>query len=116
MKALDSAEGATKDYREATAFLRSLIQTLEPLHTFTALNAHPIYQGQIREHVENIKPPIERFVERTKKFEHSLGHLHAAGRYREIRPKLRWRFVDSKVVLELKSEVESHMWFLNNLL
>lgn len=38
VKALDSVDGAAGHYREATAFLNSLKQTLEPLQTFTALN------------------------------------------------------------------------------
>ena len=39
IKALDGSKGAAKDYRETTAFLRSLIHTLEPLQSSTAFEA-----------------------------------------------------------------------------
>jgi hypothetical protein len=38
VRALDGADGAASEYREAMAFLKSLKRTLEPLQTLCALN------------------------------------------------------------------------------
>lgn len=115
-KALNSAEGAAKDHREAIAFLKSLTQTLEPLRVFTVLDTYPSYQGQIRDQVAKIKRPIESFLESAKKFEQSLGSSTQGGRHRHIVPKLRWRFIVSKSVKELKESIRDDMRVLDSLI
>lgn len=48
IKALDSGGGATKHYREATAFLQNLKDTLEPLQASTLFEAYPTYGELVR--------------------------------------------------------------------
>jgi hypothetical protein len=116
VKALDSADGAAGDYREAVAFLRNLKHTLEPLQTFTVFNAYPAYRDEIRRHVEIIKGPIESFLATAAKFDHSLGPNAATGHHRHIPRKLQWRFIDSKAVEKLRGQIDCHMRALETLL
>jgi hypothetical protein len=99
-KALDDASGAAANYREAVAFLKGLKRTLEPLHTFTTLDAHPSYLEEIQQHVANIKHPIENFLSIVTKYEPSLGTKAKLGYYRNIGRKLKWRFIIPKCVVD----------------
>jgi hypothetical protein len=67
VKALDNTNGAAADYREAVAFLGHLKHTLAPLQTFSALNLYPEYGDDIRQSVEKIIEPIEKFLSIAKK-------------------------------------------------
>jgi hypothetical protein len=117
VRALDDANGAASDYREAVAFLNSLKRTLEPLQTLSAFKLRPAYSDEIALVVKEIKDPIEKFVALTAKFEPSLGTgTHDGPRYRQMAKKLQWRFVTSKRVDELRMIIESHVGILNNLL
>jgi hypothetical protein len=115
-KALDSADGAAGDYREAVSFLQSLRHTLEPLQTFTALGTYPSYKNEIQQHVESIRGPIESFLATATKFDHSLGPNAKEGHHRHIPRKLQWRFIESKTVDKLKSSIDGHMRVLETLL
>ena len=117
VRALDDANGAASDYREAVAFLNSLKRTLEPLQTLSAFKLRPAYSDEIALVVKEIKDPIEKFVALTAKFEPSLGTgTHDGPRYQQMAKKLQWRFVTSKRVDELRTSIESHVGILNNLL
>lgn len=116
VEALDSADGAAADYREAIAFLQSLKHTLEPLQTFTALGAYPAYKDEIQKHVEAIREPIESFLAIATKFDRSLGPNAKTGHHRHIPRKLQWRFIESKVVDKLRSKIDDHMKVLKTLL
>lgn len=116
-RALDDANGAASDYREAVAFLTSLKRTLEPLQTLSAFNLRPAYSEEIALVVKEIKAPTEKFLALTGKFEQSLGSGgHAGPSCRHVGRKLQWRFVTSKRVDELRASIESHVGVLNNLL
>ncbi|CZR55057.1 uncharacterized protein PAC_04943 [Phialocephala subalpina] len=91
VKALDSANGAAADYREAVGFLRSLKRTLEPLQTFAGLELYPTYGEEIRQHVEKIQGPISKFLASAAKFEPQLGSSAKPGRHRGLKKKLEWR-------------------------
>jgi len=98
VEALHSSDGAAGDYREAVGFLTDLKRTLEPLQTFTALNAHPSYADDIRIQVERIKVPVEAFLKAVLKYEPSLGAKAAPGHHRNVGRKLQWfLFVSRKV-------------------
>lgn len=114
VKALDGVDGAGASYREAVVFLETLKRTLEPLRTITALRLSPEYGKEIRELIDEIKPPIETFLELTAKFEPSLGGQ--SGHHQYIGRKLQWRFKTSKKVDELRRNIESQLGVLNNLL
>jgi hypothetical protein len=116
VEALDDAHGAAGNYREAVTFLRSVKHTLEPLQTFTSLNAYPTYGDEIRKHVEIIKGPIETFLATAAKFEDCLGPNARSGHHRHIPKKLRWRFVDSKAVDKLRIQIDNYMQVLRTLL
>ena len=115
-KALDSADGAAGDYRESVLFLRSLKCTLEPLQTYTALGTFPSYGDDIRIHVESIKTPVESFLLIATKFEPSLSASSTTGHHRNIIPKLKWRFIESRVVEKLRGRIDGHMRILDTLL
>ena len=116
VKALDSADGAASDYREATTFLQGLKHTLEPLQTFVALGAYPAYKDEIRIHVESIREPVESFLASVAKFDQSLGPNAKSGHHRHISSKLQWRFVQSKAVEKLRSKIDKHLKVLETLL
>ena len=54
-------------------FLTSLKRTLEPLQTLSALSLQPAQREEIREAVERIKGPVEKYLAGTARFEASLG-------------------------------------------
>ncbi|TVY34526.1 hypothetical protein LOCC1_G007809 [Lachnellula occidentalis] len=112
-KALDQASGAPANYREDVAFLGGLMRTLEPLHAYTTLGARPSYQNEIKQHVSNIKHPIESFLSTIAKYEPSLGANALPGYHRNICTKLKWRFVISKSVIDLRQEIQDHMLLLD---
>jgi hypothetical protein len=61
VKVVDSAGGVGGHYRGAPAFLESLKRMLEPLQSLTALNVYPTYRDGIKQQVEKIQQPIDRF-------------------------------------------------------
>lgn len=98
VKALDDANGAAAGYHEANSFLQSLRHTLEPLHTFTALDTYQAYKEEIRKCVDRIHEPIENFLVVATKFERSLGMGAKTSPFRQISGKLQWTFIESKAV------------------
>jgi hypothetical protein len=115
-EALDSVQGAAKEYREAVYFLREMTRTLEPLKTFIACDAYPNYWKDIREQVDFIKEPVDNFLRTVLKYEPSLGTGTRTGHHRHILAKLKWHFFISKEVLDLKRKIQSHMRVLDSLL
>jgi hypothetical protein len=117
VKALDNARGTPAEYREAVAFSRDVKRTLEPLHTFTALNAHPAYGEEIREKVEDIKVPIEDFLKAAKKYEASLSIAAKKGRFQNVCKKLQWHFSSmSKDFKNLREKVGDKLLAIDELL
>ncbi|KAK4215762.1 hypothetical protein QBC37DRAFT_457879 [Rhypophila decipiens] len=114
--ALDSCHGAKKEYREETSFLKELIQTLEPLKSFTAWGAHPVYGKDIIDRVAFMKEPVENMLQEIVKLEASLGAGSKSGRHRNVLPKLEWHFRISKRVLDLRTQIGGHMRILDSLL
>jgi hypothetical protein len=116
VQALDSASGASVEYREAVAFLRDLERTLEPLHTFTALNAYPAYGELIRKKVVEIKGPIEEFLKVVERYEPSLGAEAKIGHHRNVYKKLEWHFSIPKDLEKLQKKVGDHLVVIDKLL
>jgi hypothetical protein len=116
VQALDSAGGASGEYREAVAFLRDIQRTLESLHTFTALNAYPRYGETICKNVQDIKGPIEEFMKAVEKYESSLGAGSKRGHHRNICQKLEWRFSISKDFEKLRRKVGDRLVVIDKLL
>ncbi|RYP56831.1 hypothetical protein DL771_011606 [Monosporascus sp. 5C6A] len=115
-EALDSCDGAAKEYCETVFFLEDLTRTLEPLKTFTAWGAYPTYEKEIREQVEFIRGPVDEFLQAILKYEPSLGPRAKAGHHRHIRRKLQWYIFMSKKTLALRNKIESHMRVLDSLM
>ncbi|KAH7348387.1 hypothetical protein BKA65DRAFT_550458 [Rhexocercosporidium sp. MPI-PUGE-AT-0058] len=116
IQALDSIDGSASDYREAVAFLRDLKRTLEPLQTYTAWNAYPVYGNDIKEQVECIREPVEQFLASLLKYEPSLRDNARKGHHRHVLRKLQWYMLMSKKVLGLRKKIESHMRVLDTLM
>lgn len=116
IQALGSVDGAASNYREAVSFLHSLKRTLDPLQSFTAWRAYPMYGREIDEQVRHIKGPIEAFLAAAVKFEPSLGRRAKNDHHRHVLRKLQWHIVMSKKVLGLKSIIESHLGIIDTLL
>jgi hypothetical protein len=116
VKALDNTNGAAADYCEAVAFLVRLKHTLEPLQTFSALNLYPEYGDDIRQTVEKIKEPIDKFLSIAKKFESSLSTNAKSGFQHNVGRKVQWSFYTSKRVGSLRREIENQMIILDTLL
>lgn len=119
IQALDDANGAAKEYREAVSFLNDLKRTLEPLHTFTAWGAYPAYGREIGQQVDHIKEPVQDFLAAVLKYEPSLGANATKGWKRSVPTvfrKLQWHILMSKKVLRLKGQTESHMRILDSLM
>jgi hypothetical protein len=116
IQALDTCDGAAGDYREAVSFLHDLTRTLEPLQTFTAYNANPMYGKDIKEQVGHIKEPVEKFLVAVLKYEPSLGVGAKEGNHRHILRKLQWYIFMSKKVLGLRRKIESHMQIIDTLM
>ncbi|KAM7206137.1 hypothetical protein V8F20_002919 [Naviculisporaceae sp. PSN 640] len=115
-EALDSCHGAPREYREATSFLKELTQALEPLRTFATWGAYPVYGKEIADRVAFIKGPVENLLAQIVKLEPKLGIGSESGFHRHVLPKLKWHFVLSKRVLELRAQIECHMRVLDTLL
>jgi hypothetical protein len=115
-EALDSCHGAAREYREAVSFLKELTQTLKPLEAFSAWGAYPVYGKEIKDRVGFIKGPVENFLREIGDLEPSLGRGAMSGRFRHIVPKLTWHIRISKRVLDLRSQIESHLRILDTLL
>ncbi|KAH7146268.1 hypothetical protein EDB81DRAFT_934174 [Dactylonectria macrodidyma] len=115
-EALDSCQGAAKEYREAASFLKELTRTLEPLKTFTAWKAYPEYGKDIRDQVNFIKVPVDEFLRIVNKYEPSLGAGARSGHHRHIFMKLKYRCFIQKEVLALRNNIESHMRVLDSLM
>lgn len=115
VRALDSVDGAPAHYREAALFLTSLIRTLKPLETFESAGLDPTLAKEARDEVCMLKPTLERFLDCVSKYEHSLGSAVKASRYHNVGSKLKWRFVESSVVEELKRGLQGQLIILNNL-
>ena len=116
IKALDSGGGATKHYREATAFLQNLKDTLEPLQASTLFEAYPTYGELVRQQVDKIKLAVDHFLKLAGKFEPDLGGTESIGSLRHISAKLKWRFSASKALTELMTELSGYMRVLDTLL
>ncbi|KAI9647472.1 hypothetical protein NHQ30_003857 [Ciborinia camelliae] len=114
VKALDDGSGAPDDYRKAAIFLENVNHTLKNLHFFTTLGTYPSYGDEIRRQVENIRPPLEGFLDFMNKFESDLGSKAAPGWWRNISKKMLWTFQQSHH--KLKKEIKEHLLMLNNLL
>ncbi|KAF9881561.1 hypothetical protein CkaCkLH20_00707 [Colletotrichum karsti] len=116
-EALDSCNGAAQEYREAVAFLRSLIQTLKPITFVTDWSAYPAYKTDIDREINYIKVPINDFLQAIQKYEPSLGkHPATTNRFKHAVPKLNWYMKWSRKVITMKSLVQSHMMILDNLM
>ncbi|GKT47474.1 uncharacterized protein ColSpa_07655 [Colletotrichum spaethianum] len=115
-QALDDCSGASGDYRDAVAFLKSLTQILDRLKAFSDRNDYPAYNSEIREQVKLIKPPVDEFINSTQKYDKRLGNTVKDGRFRHIVPKIKWHFLCSKNVLVLRKRVNSHVQILNTLM
>lgn len=83
-KALEKYQGTAKEYLEAVTFLIGVKHTLKPLHTFAMLNLDPEYIHEICQHVEQIRQPVESFLEVAKKFKDGLGSEARQGRHRHV--------------------------------
>ena len=116
IEALDSADGAACDYREAVSFLRDLKRVLDPLQAFSAWNTYPSYGKDIEDQVRHIKEPVDEFLKAVLKYEPSLGFKAAEGHHRHILRKLQWYMFVSKRVSILKKKIESHMRMIDTLL
>lgn len=116
VRALDESSGAANEYREATAFLQSLIHTLQTLQAFEALSVYPAHQERIRDQVEKIKQPIECFLESVRKFELDFAGTESGACNRHIVSKLKWALIASRTILILKRDIESHIQVLDKVL
>jgi len=114
--ALSSSGGATRHYREATAFLHNLKKTLEPLQDPSLLEAYPSSREQICQQVDKTKLAVEHFLKLAGKFEPDLGGTGAISYHQHIVSKLKWRFIASKALTELMTELSGYMRVLDTLL
>jgi hypothetical protein len=89
IQALDTADGAANNYREAVSFLQDLKQTLEPLQRIVNLNADSTYGPAIAEQVKHIRGPVEDFLKKVVEYEPSLGKKAASGHHRHVWKKLK---------------------------
>ena len=116
VKALDSRGGSAKQYREATAFLQTVKDTIEPLQDSSLFEAYPTYREQICQQVNKIKLAVDNFLEIAAKFERHLGGTEAIGHHQHFLPKLKWRFITSKALIELLTELGGHKSVIDTLL
>ncbi|KAF7946448.1 hypothetical protein EAE96_009446 [Botrytis aclada] len=114
IKALDDGSGAPHEYRKMAVFLENVNLTLKSLHVFATLGVYPSYGDDIRRQIENIRPPLERFLKIMKKFEPHLGSNATPGWWKNIPQKMLWTFKRSH--RELKKEIKEHLFTLDNLL
>ncbi|KAF7896237.1 hypothetical protein EAF00_006251 [Botryotinia globosa] len=73
VKALDDASGAPDEYRKMAVFLENVNLTLKNLHVFATLGVYTSYGDETRRQIENIRPPLERFIKIMKNYEPHLG-------------------------------------------
>jgi rubrerythrin len=103
---LDEVDGAAKQFREASVFLRDLNTTLKPLQTFTVLDTKPTYKKEIENQVEAIRTPIETFIndDDVKALQKSLGVVKTGHfrTFRDVKNKLKWQFSTSEKALNLQ--------------
>jgi hypothetical protein len=114
IQALDSCDGAASDYREAVSFRFETYS--RPLQAFTSWNAFPSYAKEIEEQANQIRVPVETFLEAVVKVEPSLGQSAAPGHHRHVFRKLQWQVMVSKKVVVLRKNIESHMRIIDTLL
>ncbi|KAF5869633.1 uncharacterized protein Bfra_010830 [Botrytis fragariae] len=114
VKALDDGSGAPDEYRKMAVFLENVNLTLKNLHVFATLGQHPSYGDEIRKQAENIRPPLERFLNIMKKFEPHLGSNATPGWWKNIPRKMLWTFKHSHH--KLKKEIKEYLFTLDNLL
>jgi len=114
--ALSSSGGATRHYREATAFLHNLKKTLEPLQDSSLLEAYPSSREQICQQVDKTKLAVDHFLKLAGKFEPDLGGTGAISYHQHIVSKLKWRFIASKALTKLMTELSGYMRVLDTLL
>jgi hypothetical protein len=116
VQALDSVNGAADNYRQGILFLKRLIHTLEPLKTFTDIDARPTFRDEIRKEVDAIKIPVEDFLAIVMKYESSLGPTASKGYHRHVGKKLQWHYSDAKKLEKLEVKIDNHMRTLDILL
>ncbi|KAH0541794.1 hypothetical protein FGG08_003749 [Glutinoglossum americanum] len=114
-KALDEAEGAGKEFREAISFLRSLDPILRP---FAAPDANLDYKAEIDRQVMAIKIPVERFMGDVEGMERDLGVPHAGrfSHFRKAQRKLEWHYSTSKRAIALQREIQQHLAVIHTLM
>jgi hypothetical protein len=115
IQALDTADGAANNYREAVGFLRDLKQTLEPLQRIVNLDTNSPYGPEIAEQVKHIRGPVEDFLKKAVEYEPSLGKNAAGGHHRYVWKKLKWFAWHEKRVVALKGKIEGHMRIIDTL-
>jgi hypothetical protein len=109
IQALDTADGAANNYREAVSFLQDLRRSLEPLQRITHLSADSTHRAEITEQVKLIREPVEEFLKKAVEFEPALGTKAASGHHRHVYKKLKWAVFKDKKVAALKEKIERHM-------
>jgi hypothetical protein len=117
-RALDEVDGAAKEFRTASTFLRNLNAALTPLEAFGALDTRPVYKNDIEREVKAIKKPVETFIDDIKGLQKSLG-VEKEGRFRHfqnIPSKLKWHFSTVKKALALQREVDLHLRIIDTLM
>lgn len=116
VKSLDSANGATKDYRNSITFLKSLTNTLKLLKTFVEANLEVSYKDEICDAVDEIKAPVKEYLDLIVKYEDSLGEGVKEGYHRKIGRKLQWSFFESKKAENLQVRIGRHLQLMDTLL
>ncbi|RDW61105.1 hypothetical protein BP6252_12488 [Coleophoma cylindrospora] len=121
-QALDDVNGAPKEFRQASTFLRNLDKALLPLCTFTALEARPGYKANIEAEVDAIRTPIEKFMRDVDDMAKHLGGDSGSSKtsrfrwLKSISSKLEWHYFTSKKALSLQNEVEGHLRVIDTLM
>ena len=120
-QALDDVNGAPKEFRQASSFLRNLDKALAPLRTFTALEAKPEYKADIESEVQAIRTPIEAFMKDVEGMAKRFGDagVSKTGRFRILKnvgSKLEWHYSTSKKAIGLQKEVEEHLRIIDTLM
>lgn len=116
IQALDTADGAARNYREAVDFLRDLAHTLTPLEKLKDYESYHSYANEISDQLRHIKNPVEEFLSGIVKYEPSLGDKAPRGRHRRICKKLQWYLWKENKVLALKDTIGGHMQIINILM
>jgi hypothetical protein len=115
INALNSANGAAHDYREAASFLHNLTNTLAPLQRCDAMKANTEIVISICEQVKAFKDPVDDFLGGLAKYEKSLGHAATKSHFRNVPRKLQWYYSTSNQVKALQGKIERHMRILDTL-